>query len=162
MAELAVLDEGADSLCYWLTCLLGAYDILDENDPEKKRLLNLAAKAWDLVETADPASPAFYDSCARAVSFLEQELPPEEKKVTVDVVGHTHIDTAWLWRLRHTREKCARSFSTVNRLMEEYPEYIFLHTQAQQYDFIRRDYPDIFEQIRRRAAEGRWEPAGGM
>ena len=162
MAELAVLDEGADSLCYWLTCLLGAYDILDENDPEKKRLLNLAAKAWDLVETADPASPAFFDSCARAVSFLEQELPPEEKKVTVDVVGHTHIDTAWLWRLRHTREKCARSFSTVNRLMEEYPEYIFLHTQAQQYDFIRRDYPDIFEQIRRRAAEGRWEPAGGM
>src|SRR5699024_5950059 len=90
------------------------------------------------------------------------ELPPEEKKITVDVVGHTHIDTAWLWRLRHTREKCARSFSTVNRLMEEYPEYIFLHTQAQQYDFIRQDYPDIFEQIRLRAAEGRWEPAGGM
>ena len=48
------------------------------------------------------------------------------------VVGHTHIDNAWLWRICHTHEKCARSFSTVNRLMERYPEYLFLHTQPQQ------------------------------
>lgn len=162
MAELAILDEGADSLYYWLTCLLGAHRMLDENDPEKQRVLNLAAKAWDLVDTSDLGSEDFFASAARAVSFLESELPQEEKKVIVDVVGHTHIDTAWLWRLCHTHEKCARSFSTVNRLMTEYPEYIFLHTQPQQYDFIKHDYPEIFEQIRRRAAQGRWEPAGGM
>ena len=161
-AELAVLDEGADSLYYWLTCLLGAHRILEENDPEKQHVLNLAAKAWDLVDTSDLASDAFFDSCARAVAFLESELPEEEKKVVVDVVGHTHIDTAWLWRLRHTREKCARSFTTVNRLMEEYPEYIFLHTQPQQYAFVKENYPEIYDFIRRRAAEGRWEPAGGM
>ena len=161
-AELAILDENVDSLYYWLLCLLGAHRILDENDPEKQHVLNLAARAWDLVDTSDPESSAFFDSAARAVEFLENEIPEEQKKIVVDLVGHTHIDTAWLWRLCHTHEKCARSFSTVNRLMEEYPEYIFLHTQPQQYDFIKHDYPEIFEQIRRRAAEGRWEPAGGM
>ena len=151
-----------DSLYYWLLCLLGAHRMLEDNDPEKQRVLNLAVKAWDLVDTSDLESDAFFDSAARAVEFLEKEIPEEQKKVVVDLVGHTHIDTAWLWRLCHTHEKAARSFSTVNRLMDEYPDYIFLHTQPQQYDYIKHDYPEIFEHIRRRAAEGRWEPAGGM
>lgn len=162
LAELAILDEGVDSLYYWLLCLLGAHRMLEDNDPEKQRVLNLAVKAWDLVDTSDLESDAFFDSAARAVEFLEKEIPEEQKKVVVDLVGHTHIDTAWLWRLCHTHEKAARSFSTVNRLMDEYPDYIFLHTQPQQYDYIKHDYPEIFEHIRRRAAEGRWEPAGGM
>ena len=68
MAELAILDEGADSLYYWLTCLLGAHRMLDENDPEKQRVLNLAAKAWDLVDTSDLGSEEFFTSAARAVS----------------------------------------------------------------------------------------------
>ncbi len=162
LAALAVLDPGADSLYYWLRCLLGSHQVLEDTNPEKGHVLNLAAKAWDMVETSDPGSQEFFDSCARAVSFLESELPEEAKKVAVTVVGHTHIDSAWLWRLCHTREKCARSFSTVNRLMEQYPDYVFMHTQPQQYDFVRHDYPEVYQYIKNRAREGRWEPAGGM
>lgn len=82
--------------------------------------------------------------------------------VTVQCIGHTHIDVAWLWRLKHTREKAARSFSTVLRLMEMFPEYVFLQTQPQLYEYLKQDYPELYEQIKERVKEGRWEAAGGM
>ena len=80
----------------------------------------------------------------------------------MDCVGHTHIDVAWLWTLAQTREKAIRSFATVNYLMDRYPEYKFLSSQPQLYDFVRKDCPALFEKIRARVADGHWEPEGGM
>ena len=71
-------------------------------------------------------------------------------------------DRSWLWRLKHTREKAQRSFATVLRLMEEYPEYHFLQTQPQLYNFLKKDSPEIYEGIKQRVEEGRWEADGGM
>ena len=81
---------------------------------------------------------------------------------TVTAVGHAHIDTAWLWPLRETRRKCARSFANQLRLLERYPEHRFACSQAVQYQWVKESYPDIFEAIKQRVAEGRWEPVGGM
>lgn len=67
---------------------------------------------------------------------------------------------AWLWRLKHTREKCARSFSTVLRLMERYPEYIFLQTQPQLYEYVKNDYPELYEAIKEKVVDGSWEIDG--
>lgn len=86
----------------------------------------------------------------------------QRQPVTVDCVGHTHIDVAWLWTLAQTREKAIRSFATVNYLMDRYPEYKFLSSQPQLYDFVRKDCPALFEKIRARVADGHWEPEGGM
>ncbi|WGX77222.1 hypothetical protein QJS64_06965 [Paraclostridium bifermentans] len=72
------------------------------------------------------------------------------------------MDVAWLWRLKHTREKCARSFSTVLRLMERYPEYIFLQTQPQLYEYVKNDYPELYEAIKQKVKDGNWEVDGGM
>jgi alpha-mannosidase len=77
-------------------------------------------------------------------------------------VGHAHIDTAWLWPIRETRRKLHRTFSTTLRLMERYPEHRFLCSQAQQYAWVEESSPALFEQIRARVAEGRWEPGGAM
>jgi alpha-mannosidase len=76
--------------------------------------------------------------------------------------GHAHIDVAWLWTLDQTRKKTARTFHTVLRLMEQFPEYHFTQSQPQLYEYIREDYPQVFEAIKVRIAEGRWEPIGGM
>lgn len=46
--------------------------------------------------------------------------------------------------------------------MEKYPEYLFLQTQPQLYDFLKEDYPDVYEHIKERVKEGKWEPAGAM
>ena len=82
--------------------------------------------------------------------------------VEISCVGHTHIDVAWLWRYCHTREKAVRSFSTVLKLMEQYPEFIFMSSQPQLYEFIKEDHPEVYDRIKERVKQGRWEPEGGM
>ncbi|HEY8839171.1 MAG TPA: alpha-mannosidase, partial [Candidatus Dormibacteraeota bacterium] len=80
----------------------------------------------------------------------------------ISAVGHAHIDTAWLWPIRETRRKCARSFSIQLALMDEYPDYRFACSQAVQYLWMKETYPSIYEGIRQKVANGQWEPVGGM
>ncbi|CCU79866.1 Alpha-mannosidase [Halanaerobium saccharolyticum subsp. saccharolyticum DSM 6643] len=90
------------------------------------------------------------------------ELNTEFNLPKITVVGHSHIDVAWLWKLLHTREKCSRSFSTVLKLMDEYPEYTFVQSSPQLYKFIKEDYPEIYAKIKEKIKEGKWEVTGGM
>lgn len=85
-----------------------------------------------------------------------QEVP------TIYCVGHTHIDVAWLWTLGVTRDKAVRSFTTVLELMKNYPEYIFMSSQPQLYEYVKENAPEIYEEIRAKIREGRWEAEGGM
>jgi alpha-mannosidase len=163
-AELAWLDEKADDLYYSGRAVLETAQTLQENQPERHDLLKAVNRAFLLIDWSRPGSEAFYASVHEASEALREEISKWEKRhaVTVRCIGHTHIDVAWLWRLTHTREKSARSFSTVLRLMEKYPEYVFLQTQPQLYEYIKQDYPEIYEQIKERVKEGRWEAGGAM
>jgi alpha-mannosidase len=76
-------------------------------------------------------------------------------------IGHAHIDTIWLWPVEETYRKAVRTFSSQTAYMERYPEFRFACSQAQQYDWIKRRNPDLWERIKRHAAEGRWIPVGG-
>ncbi|HUJ64019.1 MAG TPA: glycoside hydrolase family 38 C-terminal domain-containing protein, partial [Acidimicrobiales bacterium] len=80
----------------------------------------------------------------------------------ITAVGHAHIDSAWLWPVRETKRKCARTFANQVRLMERYPDHHFACSQAVQYQWVKDGYPAIYEEMRKRVAEGRWEPVGGM
>lgn len=163
-AELAWLDEETDNLYYTARAVLEAVMVLEDNSAERTLLLQTLDRAFKQIDWSKPGSEAFYRSVHGARERLSRELEQLQKHhpVTVRCIGHTHIDVAWLWRLKHTREKCARSFSTVLRLMERYPEYVFLQTQPQLYDYVKADYPGVYEQIKERVKEGRWEAGGGM
>jgi len=80
----------------------------------------------------------------------------------VSAIGHAHIDTAWLWPLRETIRKCARTFSTALAYMEEYPDYVFGCSQPQQYAWMKEYYPTIYEGIKKAIKRGQWEPIGSM
>lgn len=80
----------------------------------------------------------------------------------VSAVGNAHIDTAWLWPLRETIRKCARTFSTTLEYMESYPEYIFACSQAQQLAWMKVFYPDIWKKIVAAAKRGQFELVGSM
>jgi alpha-mannosidase len=80
----------------------------------------------------------------------------------IHATGHAHIDIAWLWTLGQTRRKAERTFHNVIRLMEQFPEYHFTQSQPQIYQSIKEDQPELFEAIRQRILEKRWEPIGGM
>lgn len=162
-ADFVLLDRPTDRLYFMTRSVWETIPLLDENNPIRYELMNLLLKTFRMLNFSRPGSEEFYHSARGASEFLESQLQGQKKlPVSVSMTGHTHIDVGWLWRYRHTREKCARSFSTVNRLMEQYPDYQFLQSQAQLYDFVKIDYPDLYEQIQKRVAEGRWEPAGSM
>ncbi|MFS0724430.1 alpha-mannosidase [Paenibacillus sp. 1P07SE] len=163
-AELCWLDEAVDDLYYTGRAMLATVHELHENMAEHHELLTRLDRAFRILDWSRPGSEAFYQSAAEARRVLRESLSelPKHHPVTIQCIGHTHIDVAWLWRLKHTREKSARSFATVLRLMEQDPEYVFLQTQPQLYEYIKQDYPSIYEGIKQRVAEGRWEVGGAM
>ncbi len=142
---------------------LGVVNELDENDPAKAHLLNGLDEAFKVLDTRHPLGDGFYASVASAHAALRNNIAQAGPPLGVDVVatGHAHIDVAWLWTLGQTRRKSGRTFHTVLRLMEQFPDYHFTQSQPQLYDYARQDYPELFEAIKQRVAEGRWEPIGG-
>ncbi len=163
-ASICWLDEACDDLYYTARAMLETIRLLDESRAERHQLLALLDRAFLRLDWSEPGGGEFYASVASARDTLRNGLSsmPKLHAVVVQCIGHTHIDVAWLWRLKHTREKAARSFSTVLRLMEEFPDYIFLQTQPQLYEYIKTDYPDLYEKIKERVREGRWEAGGAM
>lgn len=163
-AAIAWLDEKADDLYYLSKMVYETIMILEDFNPIKTQLRTALDKAFLAIDWSYPGSEAFYESIHLADDILNQEIEKCNKQEIVNVtcVGHTHIDVAWLWRLKHTREKCARSFSTVVRLMEQFPEYVFLQTQPQLYEYIKNDYPEIYKKIKQKVKDGQWEVDGGM
>ncbi|MFZ4451621.1 alpha-mannosidase [Salibacterium aidingense] len=163
-AELAWLDHQTDDLYFTAGAAIETVQVLPENQPERVTLLKILNQSFQRIDWTNPGSEAFYRSVYQANDYLNKKMDEihQSHPLTVTGIGHTHIDVAWLWRLKHTREKSGRSFSTVLRLMEQYPEYTFLQTQPQLYDYIKTDYPDLYEQIKERIKEGRWEAGGAM
>ena len=74
--------------------------------------------------------------------------------------GNSHIDTAWLWPVRETVRKAAKTFANALSLMDQYPAHVFAHSQPWQYAQVKKYYPELFEKVRRRVKEGRWELVG--
>lgn len=84
------------------------------------------------------------------------------KNYTVYAAGNSHIDLAWLWRWQETVEVAKETFSAIMDNMEEYPNIVYVQSQAQAYKWMEEYYPEIFESIRQKVKEGRWEIVGGM
>jgi alpha-mannosidase len=163
-ADIALLHTDTDDLYFTAKAVLQTIQALPDSRPERVKLLTSLNRACNQIDFSRPGSDEFYQSISETIVALHDACHQIDRThhVTVHCIGHTHIDVAWLWRLKHTREKAARSFSTVLRLMERYPEYVFLQTQPQLYSYIKNDYPELYEQIQNRVREGRWEAAGGM
>jgi Alpha-mannosidase len=81
---------------------------------------------------------------------------------TAGLIGHSHMDTAWLWTVDETIRKCARTYSNALSLMDQYPEYKFFQSSAYHSELMRREYPPLFEKMKARVRDGRYEPNGGV
>ena len=100
---------------------------------------------------------------AAASEILEREMANGEKlPFTAYTTGHAHLDLAWLWPIRETQRKAVRTF--VNQLynMDKYPDYIFGASQPQQFEWIEKRYPELFEKLKEKIASGQLEVQGGM
>lgn len=163
--EAVEVDERINEIYYDIVVPLQGFSRMQEDDKVRKDLRTILNNTINLLDLRTPYSEEFYQSIEEAHKYIQKALYEDMsgyEDVIASCIGHTHIDVAWLWTVAQTREKVARSFSTVLKYMEEYPEYKFMSSQPALYQFLKERYPETYEKIKERVKEGRWEPEGGM
>ena len=164
-ADTMVLNPDVDGLYYDIQYPFEMLAYLNPESTEYARIVDYLWRAVSMLDLFDLDSEEFLASVREARAFLAKEFYGEycrPQDATVVGIGHTHIDCAWKWTLRQTREKVQRSFSTVLELMRRYPEYKFMSSQAFLYKNLKEEAPEVYEQVKERIAEGRWECEGAM
>ncbi len=158
-AELAVLEEEVYGLAMDVQVLHQLAKVLPENQARRHEIQRALEVMLDELDVHDVQAGA-----GQARQRLAGVLAPPANASAhrTSAVGHAHIDSAWLWPVRETQRKCARTFSNVVALAEEHPELIFACSSAQQYAWMRDHYPQVWERIRQRVASGNFVPVGGM
>ncbi len=165
LAELYELDENINQLYYDLQVPMWAFARMDKDDKVRLDIQTVLNDTINLLDMRTPHSAAFDASVEKAIAYIGENLYEKMggyDDIIATCIGHTHIDVAWWWTVAQTREKVVRSFATVLKLMEEYPNYKFMSSQPVLYYFLKQRYPELMEKIKEKVREGRWEPEGGM
>ena len=164
--ELQDVNAELAALCYDIRVPWEAACLCPEGDRDRERTLEALSDALNLLDLRQPHSEAFNASVKAARDFLRAEYYEPRRDMDVvavaDCIGHTHIDCAWLWDLYQSRHKAVRSFSTMLKLMERYPDFRFMSSQPLLYQFVKQDQPELYERIREAVRRGQWQPEGGM
>ena len=158
-ASLALRSHEVFHLLLDAEVLLGLMSSLPTDSRRRQRVLRVLTRAFDALDLHDVAGTASAARALLAPALAERNAASAH---VVTAVGHAHIDTAWLWPLRETVRKCARTFASATRMMDDYPEYRFVCSQAVQYAWMEDRYPALWERIRERVQRGQWQPVGGM
>lgn len=157
-ATLCVRDENAFKLYHEFRFLELLMLDLEEASRHGQLILRCLNDVCNLVSD-------FTDTELRAARVrVREELqrPARNSAIELSAIGHAHIDVAWLWPLRETVRKCARTFSTALRMMEEYPQYRFGASQPHLYQMVKAHYPELYREIKDAVARGLWEVQGAM
>ena len=149
--ETVEVDETINEIYYDIVVPLQGFSRMQEDDKVRKDLRTILNNTVNLLDLRTPYSEEFYQSIEEAHNYIQKALYEDMsgyEDVIASCIGHTHIDVAWLWTVAQTREKVARSFSTVLKYMEEYPEYKFMSSQPALYQFLKERYPETYEKIK--------------
>ncbi|WP_311245894.1 glycoside hydrolase family 38 C-terminal domain-containing protein [Microbacterium sp. WCS2018Hpa-23] len=157
--DLAVFETEVYELSLDLEVLFELQAELPETSPRRMRILQAMDDALDVLDLQHVAATA---SGARAVLAPALATPAEASAHRISAVGHAHIDSAWLWPLRETIRKVARTTSSMTTLIEEQPEFRYGMSSAQQYAWLKEHRPEVWERVKAAVADGRFLPLGGM
>ncbi|MGK3649854.1 alpha-mannosidase [Pseudarthrobacter enclensis] len=137
----------------------GLMEQLPPELPRRHEILRALERMMDVMDPDDVAGTAAAgrDELAEVLS-----RPAYASAHQLVATGHAHIDSAWLWPVRETVRKCARTFSNVVALMDENSDFVFSCSSAQQLAWIKEGYPELFSRIREKVRAGQFVPVGGM
>ncbi|MEU6373092.1 glycoside hydrolase family 38 C-terminal domain-containing protein [Streptomyces sp. NPDC046909] len=158
-ADIAVLDEEVWHLDLDIQVLLGVMTHLGDHEPRRHEIMHALDRAMDALDLDDISGSA---AAVREVLAPVLAKPAHASAHVISGVGHAHIDSAWLWPIRETKRKTSRTFSNVTSLADEYDDFIFACSQAQQYEWVRDNYPHVWARIQESVKKGQWAPVGGM
>ncbi|MEJ2003224.1 MAG: glycoside hydrolase family 38 C-terminal domain-containing protein, partial [Maritimibacter sp.] len=161
---LMVHDAAAEQLYYDLQVPLDVARHLPETDHRRDLILTTVYEALNAVDmrAGNPERFAASLEAARAIADRIYATVDTEAQPKITVTGHTHIDVAWLWRVRETRQKMARSMATALTLMGEYPDYKFMYNQGYLLDTLAQDYPALFDGLKAAQDRGQFEIEGAL
>ncbi|MGF1431641.1 alpha-mannosidase [Kitasatospora sp. LaBMicrA B282] len=157
--DLAVFDRTVWELVLDLEVVGELMAELPADGARRWELLRAVERALDAIDLQDVGATA---AAARAELAGVLAAPAVPSAHRISAVGHAHIDTAWLWPLRETVRKVARTTANMTALLADQPDFVYTMSQAQQYAWIKEHRPEVYAEVKRAVAEGRFVPAGGM
>ncbi len=158
-ADVALRDLQVSSLLRDAVVLRGLAGELATATPRRAEIIAALERMVDAVDPDDVSGTA---AAGRAALSDVLAQPAHASSHVLHAVGHAHIDSAWLWPVRETARKVSRTFSNVLSLMDDDPEFTFASSSAQQFAWIKENYPEIWQRLVARVREGRFIPVGGM
>lgn len=166
-AEYRLIDPAVRAYSIDIEFAYEALRTIDKNAREYGLILDAIEKSINILDFRGVGSDQrFRSSVDEAAKCLRSELYDRHGAGDLAPIewacGNSHIDTAWLWRIAHTRKKCQRTFLTQMDLIDRYPDFIFSCSQPQQYQYVKEDYPELYERIKSAVKSGNWVPVGGM
>ncbi|MEU2426844.1 glycoside hydrolase family 38 C-terminal domain-containing protein [Streptomyces sp. NPDC007851] len=157
--DLAVFDETVWQLVIDLEVLGELMAELPADAQRRHEILRAVERALDAVDLQDVGGTA---AAARARLAEVLAVPAAPSAHRISAVGHAHIDSAWLWPLRETVRKVARTTANMTALIEDEPDFVFAMSQAQQWAWVKEHRPEVWARVKKAVAQGRFVPAGGM
>jgi alpha-mannosidase len=158
-ASVAICHEETRGLYYDFEVLLDSVTVLAPQSARHQQILVALNDAAHLLR--GEFSP---ETVRAARALLAPALAKRggDPSLRISALGHAHMDLGWLWPIRETKRKGARTFATVLRNMARYGDYVFSASQAQLFHWMKESYPALYAGIRQRVLEGRIEPQGAL
>ena len=157
-ADLTEFDERYENYSVDLDVVSSLMELADKQSPRYWQLAKALQRSLNAYDERNPESV----EAARAALAGVLAKPANASAMNVSAIGHAHIDSAWLWPVRETRRKVARTVSNALALMDADPDFKYAMSSAQQYVWLEEDHPDIFNRMKQRIEGGRFIPVGGM
>lgn len=156
--DLAVFEPEVHALALDLEVLLELQEELPQA-PRRMQILQAMDDALDVLDLQDIAGTA---SQARAELAAALAAPAESSAHALSAIGHAHIDSAWLWPIRETIRKVARTCSSMTELIDADDDFIYGMSSAQQFAWLKEHRPEVYARVKDAVAAGRFAPIGGM
>jgi alpha-mannosidase len=158
-AEIAVFHVDVWHLLRDIEVLSQLMQELPEDLPRRAEILRALERSLDALD---------YDDIPGSAAAAREQLVPALTKPAyasahqISAVGHAHIDSAWLWPLRETVRKVARTVSNVTTLAADNPDFRFAFSQAQQHAWMKEHHPKVWDRLKQAVEAGQIIPIGGM
>ena len=164
--RVCVKDELIYKFYYDYKVLQDLHDALPENNFKRAEILKVFLKLHEVLycDIKNCREEDWREGVRLGIEIMAPVLKKHnsESVPRAGILGHSHMDTAWTWEIDETIKKCARTYANQLNLMDQYPDYLFIQSSALHLKFMEEHYPKLFERIKKRILEGRYEPNGGV
>ena len=183
---VSCIHKKTESLYHRIRFLIKILKELDDDNQDKAKLIKIIDGTVRLLDIRDLSDViplpdirvhdikgvSFYNSVDKALDFLKKEMmkfpPKNENDYAISVIGYSHIDTCWQWTYKLSHFKSANTALSMINLMDNPPfdftdnelKWKFLATSAQHYKWLKKDVPDLYNKVKEKIKDGRWDANG--